>query len=389
MTLASGVVTRQDALARYRSEFPIFRDKIYLNTCSLGALGDRARRKVAEFLDLWQSRGAAAWYDLWWAALGELRARYAGVVGAAPAEIALAPSISVALSAVAESLDYGRRNKVVITSLDFPTVAYQWLAKARRGVEVVVVESPDRVSVPVEAIARAVDDRTALVATSHVYFTSGAIQDIKAVADAARRCGALTLIDAYQSVGQVPVDVRATGVDFLTAGGLKWLLGGPGIVFLYAREELARRLEPTVAGWFGHRDQFAFDARTLAFHEDARRFELGTPALAAIYAQLGGLEYVEEIGVPAIRQLTAALTEDLIERARAAGLTPKVAADPALRSAIVMLPVPEPAKAVRHLADGGVIADARPGHVRLSPFFYNLQDDHVTALERLATHLAH
>jgi selenocysteine lyase/cysteine desulfurase len=389
MTLASGFVTRPHALARYRSEFPIFRDKVYLNTCSLGALGDRARRKVAEFLDLWQSRGASAWYDLWWAALGELRARYARVVGAAPAEIALAPSISVALSAVAESLDYGRRNKVVITSLDFPTVAYQWLAKARRGVEVVVVDSADRVSVPVEAIARAVDDRTALVATSHVYFTSGAIQDIKAVADAARKRGALTLIDAYQSVGQVPVDVRATGVDFLTAGGLKWLLGGPGVVFLYAREDLARRLEPTVAGWFGHRDQFAFDPRILAFHDDARRFELGTPALAAIYAQLGGLEYVEEIGVPAIRQVTAALTEDLIERARAAGLTPKVAADPAMRSAIVMLPVPEPANAVRHLADGGVIADARPGHVRLSPFFYNLQDDHVTALERLATHLAH
>ncbi|HEV8305193.1 MAG TPA: aminotransferase class V-fold PLP-dependent enzyme [Gemmatimonadales bacterium] len=389
MTLASGLETRQHALARYRSEFPIFRDKVYLNTCSLGALGDRTRRKVAEFLDLWQSRGASAWYDVWWGALGDLRGRYARLVGAAPAEIALAPSISVALSAVAESLDYGRRNKVVITSLDFPTVAYQWLAKARRGVEVVVVESPDRVSVPVDAIARAVDDRTALVATSHVYFTSGAIQDIKAVAEVARRRGALSLIDAYQSVGQVPVDVGAAGVDFLTAGGLKWLLGGTGIVFLYVREELARRLEPTVAGWFGHRDQFAFDPRTLAFHEDARRFELGTPALAAIYAQLGGLEYIEEIGVPAIRQVTAALTEDLIDRARAAGFAPKVAADPAARSAIVMLPVPDPAAAVRHLADGGVIADARPGHVRLSPFFYNLQDDHVTALERLATHRAH
>src|SRR6266511_1150220 len=384
MTLASGLVTRQHALARYRSEFPIFRDKVYLNTCSLGALGDRTRRKVAEYLDLWQSRGASAWYDLWWAALGDLRGRYARLVGAAQAEIALAPSISVALSAVAESLDYGRRNKVVITSLDFPTVAYQWLAKRRRGVEVVVVESPDRVSVPVEAIARAVDERTALVATSHVYFTSGAIQDIKAVAEVARSRGALSLIDAYQSVGQVPVDARAAGVDFLTAGGLKWLLGGPGIVFLYAREELARRLEPTVAGWFGHRDQFAFDPRTLAFHEDARRFELGTPALAAIYAQLGGLEYVEEIGVPAIRDVTAALTEDLIERARAAGFAPTAAPDPAARSAIVMLPVPDPAGAVRHLADGGVIADARPGHVRLSPFFYNLQDDHVTALERFA-----
>src|SRR6266508_3743181 len=304
MMPASGPVTgpRTGAhpLARYRAEFPIFRDRIYLNTCSLGALGERARRKVTEFLDLWQARGAAAWYDVWWAALADLRSRYGRVIGAAPTEIALAPSVSVALSSVAEALDYARRPKVVVTSLDFPTVAYQWLAKRPRGVELVVVESPDQVSVPVEAIARAVDDRTALVATSHVYFTSGAIQDIKRVADVARQCGALSLVDAYQSVGQVPLDVRSTGVDFLTAGGLKWLLGGPGIVFLYVREELARGLEPTVAGWFGHRDQFAFDHRTLDFHEDARRFELGTPALAAIYAQLGGLEYVEEIGVPAI-----------------------------------------------------------------------------------------
>jgi selenocysteine lyase/cysteine desulfurase len=389
MTLASGLATRPQSLVRYRSEFPIFRDRIYLNTCSLGALGERSRRKVAEFLDLWQSRGASAWYDVWWAALGELRTRYGRVIGADPAEIALAPSISVALSAVAEAIDYARRPKVVITSLDFPTVAYQWLAKARRGIDLVVVESPDTVSVPVEAIARAVDDRTALVATSHVYFTSGAIQDIKSIAEVAHRRGALCLIDAYQSVGQVPVDVRATGVDILTAGGLKWLLGGPGIVFLYVREEVARRLEPAIAGWFGHRDQFAFDPHSLVFHDDARRFELGTPSLAAVYAQLGGLEYVEEIGVPAIRRATADLTEDLIARARAAGFTPKVAGEAAARSAIVMLPVPDPPAAVRHLADGGVIADARPGHVRLSPFFYNLQDDHVTALERLATHLAH
>src|SRR5213078_2246904 len=238
MTLASGLDAGASpglhALARYRSEFPIFRETVYLNTCSLGALGERARRRIAQFVDVWQARGAAAWYDVWWAALGELRARYARIVGASPEEIALAPSISVALSAVAEALDYRRRPRVVVTSLDFPTVAYQWLAKRARGVELVVVESPDQVSVPVEAIARAVDDRTALVATSHVYFTSGAIQDIR----------------------QVPVDVRAAGVDVLTAGGLKWLLGGPGIVFAYIKEELARRLEPTIAGWFGHRDQF-------------------------------------------------------------------------------------------------------------------------------------
>ena len=372
-------------LARYRDEFPIFRGGVYLNTCSLGALGERTRRRVAEFLDVWQRRGASAWYDVWWGALAELRARYARVVNAGPAEIALAPSISVALSAVAEALDYARRPRVVVTSLDFPTVAYQWLAKQPRGVELVVVESPDRVSVPVEAIARAVDERTALVATSHVYFTSGAIQDIAAVAAAAHRHGALALVDAYQSVGQVPVDVKATGVDFLTAGGLKWLLGGPGIVFLYAREEQARRLAPQIAGWFGHKNQFAFDPRSLELHDDARRFELGTPSLAAVYAQLGGLDYIEEIGVPAIRRVTAELTEDLIARARERGFRPKVAPRAADRSAIVMLPAADPAAGVRHLAAAGIVADARPGHVRLSPFFYNVQDDHVAALEQLAT----
>src|SRR6267154_2698313 len=198
--LDAGASAGAHALARYRSEFPIFRDAVYLNTCSLGALGERTRRRIAEF------------FDVWWAALEELRARYARIVGASPGEIALAPSVSVALSAVAEALDYRRRPKVVITSLDFPTVAYQWLAKRDRGVELVVVESPDQVSLPVEAIAGAVDDRTALVVTSHVYFTSGAIQDITAVAEVAHRRGALMLVDAYQSVGQVPVDVRAAGV---------------------------------------------------------------------------------------------------------------------------------------------------------------------------------
>src|SRR5213080_2397549 len=202
MTLASGLDAGASpglhALARYRSEFPIFRETVYLNTCSLGALGERARRRIAQFVDVWQARGAAAWYDVWWAALGELRARYARIVGASPEEIALAPSISVALSAVAEALDYRRRPRVVVTSLDFPTVAYQWLAKRARGVELVVVESPDQVSVPVEAIARAVDGRTALVATSHVYFTSGA-------------CAGRVVPDRRVSVGRAGAVRRAGG----------------------------------------------------------------------------------------------------------------------------------------------------------------------------------
>jgi len=152
---------------------------------------------------------------------------------------------------------------------------------------------------------------------------------------------------------------------------------------------VARRLEPAISGWFGQREQFAFEPRDLTFHDDARRFELGTPSLAAVYAQLGGLEYIEEIGVPAIRDVTAALTEDLIDRVRAAGFKPKIAADVHRRSAIVMIPMPDPAASVRHLAAGGVIADSRPGHVRFSPFFYNVQDDHVRATERLAAQPAH
>lgn len=382
MTLASPSLTT--SLARYRSEFPVFKDTIYLNTCSLGALGARSRRKVTEFLDGWEKRGASAWYDVWWEALADLRTRYGRLVGAGAGEIALAPNISSAVGTVASALDYRSRPKVVVTSLDFPTVAYQWLARRPQGVEVVVVESPDGITVPVEAIALAVDSRTALVATSHVFFTTGAIQDIRAVATVAHAQGALCLIDAYHSVGQLPVNVRDADVDFLVSGGLKWLLGGPGVVFLYVREALARTLEPELAGWFGHRDQFAFDPRSLTRHDDARRFELGTPALAAVHAQLGGLEYIEEIGVPRIRESSMALAEDLIARARKAGWRPRVAPDPEHRSAIVMLPMPDPHAAVKRLAEAHIIADARPGHVRLSPFFYNQQDDHVAALEQLA-----
>jgi kynureninase len=381
--MAGASVAQAHQLAHYRSEFPIFQRQIYLNSCSLGALSRQSRKRVEELLDLWETRGASAWYDVWWKSLVDVRQGYADVVGARPGEIALHASVSTATAVLASALDYTRRPKVVTTSLDFPTVAYQWLARRPMGIEVEVVESPDGISVPPEMIARAIDDRTALVATSHVFFTSGAIQDVRSIADAAHAKGAFCFVDAYQSAGQIPVDVRDLGVDFLTAGGLKWLLGGTGIVFLYVREEIARQLTPTATGWFAHERQFAFDPRSIQWHDDARRFEQGTPALAAVYAQLGGLEMVRTIGVPAIRATVSALTEDLIERAREAGFRPKVAPAPAARSAIVMVPAADPAAEVRKLAERGVIADARPGHVRLSPYFYNLFEDNAAAIEAL------
>ena len=382
--MTTGTGSGAHALAHYRSEFPIFEHNNYLNSCSLGALSTRVEKRVADFLSTWHARGASAWYDEWWQCLSDVRTGYADVIGAGASEIALHASISTATAVVAGTLDHTKRPKVVTTDLDFPTVAYQWLARQPTGVEVVVVESPDGISVPVDLIAAAVDDQTALVATSHVFFTTGAIQDIKAIAEAAHAKGALCLIDAYQSVGQLPVDVHDAGVDFFCAGGLKWLLGGPGIVFLYVREDLVKDLHPTATGWFAHQRQFDFDPRSISWHDDARKFEQGTPSLAAVVAQLGGLEIIREIGVPAIRTVVRDLTDDLVERAIAAGLAPKVCSDPANRVAIVMIPDEDPHAQVKRLAEANIIVDARPGHVRLSPYFYNIEDDYVAAISILS-----
>ena len=299
-------------LAHWRGEFPVFDRAVYLNSCSLGALSRPARRRVERCLDQWDERGAANWYDVWWAALEELRSRYGRLVNASTGEIALQASISGILGVIGSGLDTTHRRRIVTTELDFPTVPYQWLPK---DVEVVVLKSPDGVAVPVERFARAVNAETALVATSHVCFTSGAIQDVHAIADVAHRAGALCLIDGYQAAGQIPVDVRALDVDFYVAGGLKWLLGGTGITFLYARAGTTRDVVPQSTGWFAHREQFAFDPAHFTPHDDARRFETGTPALLSVYSQLGGLDVIEAAGVAAIRAATSALTEDLIAEA--------------------------------------------------------------------------
>lgn len=367
-------------LAAWREEFATFRRCCYLNSCSLGPLSRASRARVNRLLDEWEERGAANWYDRWWAMLGELRTRYAALVGGRPDEVALHPSISSIAGVVSGVLDLARRPRVVTTVLDFPTVTHQWRAA---GADLVLLESPDGVTVPLDAFAAAIDDRTAAVATSHVYFTSGAIQDVAAIAEMARRRGAITMIDGYHATGQLPVDAPALGVDFYCSGGLKWLLGGAGTCFLWANRETAHDLVSRVTGWFADRDQFRFDPTRLTLHGDARRFETGTPALMPVAAQLGGLDVIEAAGVHAIRAVTSALTEDLIEQARERGLHPRVADRPLLRTGIVMLPSTDPARDVARLAERGFVVDARPGHVRVSPYFYNVADDHRALLEAL------
>jgi kynureninase len=371
----------------YREEFPVFRETTYLNSCSLGALGTRVRRAVERCLDLWDAMGASAWYGPWWQELDLLRASFARLIGSAADEVALFPSVTAAISAVASCFDYRARPRVVIADIDFPTVAYQWLAKQGRGVETAFARSPDGLTVPLELFEQAIDDRTACVATSHVYFQSGAIQDIAALARLAHARGAHLLVDAYQSAGQLPIDVQALGIDFLVTGGLKWLLGGPGIAYLYARRALHSRLRPEVIGWFAHRRQFAFDVTHLEYADDARRLEGGTPAIAAVHAGRAGLEYVHELTPARLRARQTELTAALVGALGDAGLPPRLVGPVDAHAGIVTIPVPDPPAAVAGLAAARIIVDHRPGVVRLSPYFYNSLDDIERAVAALRRHV--
>ncbi|MGK7311819.1 MAG: aminotransferase class V-fold PLP-dependent enzyme [Candidatus Longimicrobiales bacterium M2_2A_002] len=380
----------------WRDEFPILGHTTYLNSCSLGALSRRAEQRLRDFRNEWHTHGASAWYETWMGRLAELRGRVSGMLGAPDGTVALSPSVSAALSVIASAIDYagpgggastgaggaGRRNRVVVSDLDFPTLGYQWMA--RNGVEVVRVPSDDGATIDLRRWADAVNDRTAVLATSHVFFTTGAIQDIGALAGIARDAGALCLIDGYQATGQIPTDVVAADVDVYITGPLKWLMGGPGLAYTYVRESLIDDLRPTTAGWFGAADQFDFDITRYEPKPDARRFEMGTPALHTVHTALGGQEIVDEIGVAAIRERNRSLTERLIERADAEGFAMNLAPDADARSAIVMIEHEDPHAAVDALARAGIIVDARPGYVRVSPHFYNTGDE----IDRVVAELA-
>lgn len=369
--------------SEWRAEFPILQRRNYLNSCSLGALSRSALARLGTFHDEWHTYGASAWYEIWIGRLAELRSRVARMIGARDPEVALAASTSAALSVLGSAFDYTQRNRVVVAALDFPTVAYQWMV--RPGVEVVRIPSDDGVSIDPERMAAAIDDRTAIVSVSHVFFTTGAIQQTRPIADAARRHGAFFLVDAYQSAGQVPIDVTALGADALVTGPLKWLCGGPGLAYLWVRDEWIHALRPGITGWFAARDQFDFDIDHFEFKSDARRFELGTPALPTVHSALGAQDIIDRIGIVPIRERNSELTEHLLLRLAEHGFAVHGASEPADRSALVMVPHPDPHAAVRHLAENDIIVDARPGYVRVSPHFYNTHDELDHFVQILAT----
>jgi len=375
-------VTDPQTLEALRDEFPILARKTYLNSCSLGALSRRSEAYLDDFRERWHDMGASAWYEHWLGRVEELRARVAAFWGSAPGEVALLPSTSAALSVVSESMPRSDRNRVVCTELDFPTLAYQWAVKPE--IELVVLESEDGIHVPLERFEEAVDDRTLFLATSHVFFATGHVQELSRLAEIAHRVGAWCLVDGYQGAGQVPLDLASSGVDFYTSGPLKWLLGGPGLAYLYVRGDLIEGLHPRITSWFATERQFDFDPKGFAYRPDARRFELGTPALPTVHTALGGQEIVDEVGIGAIERRNQRLTDRLVERCREVGLEVRLP-DSGHRSAIVMVRHRDPAGAVRHLARQDVIVDHRPGFVRVSPHFYNTEEEVDRCVEALVS----
>ena len=371
-------------LVGYRAEFPILQRKVYLNSCSLGPLSQRSMAAMTRFQDLWNEHGAQAWYTLWMGELAALREKFARLIGAHPHEVALAPSVSVALGEIASGLDLEGRERVVLADMDFPTLAYQWLARQRTGMDVAFVQSADRITLPAERFAATIDGRTGLVATSRVFYLSGYVQDVAALATTAHDAGALLLVDDYQGTGQIPLDVHAAGVDMLVTGSLKWLMGGPGMAFIYVREGLIPRLRPVMTGWWGARDQFQFRTTEFEYRDDAARLEAGTPAVAAAYAASAGLDIVLEVGVERIRERTRYLADDLVRRVREHGWQVRSPLDGGQRSSIVMLALERPEELVQRLSERGIIVDSRPGLLRISPHFYNTIEENALIVGTLA-----
>ncbi|MCB9162205.1 MAG: aminotransferase class V-fold PLP-dependent enzyme [Caldilineaceae bacterium] len=367
-----------------RDRFPIFQDKTYINSCSQGALSVDVIEAYQSYLRDWQEQGSP--WDAWVGKLEATRHAFAGLVNARADEIAVVASVSDGVSSLAGALDLsGPRNKIVATDFDFPTTAQIWHAQEARGAHVVHVQAAGN-QLPIERFADAIDERTLLVSIPHVCYRNGAKTDPRPIIELAHAKGALVLLDAYQSLGTTRMDVRELDVDFLTGGALKYLLGSPGVAFLYARADLLPRLDPTSTGWFAQADIFAMDIYRHTPSPTARRFESGTPVVPATYAALAGLKLIQSIGVDVIERQIGAVTDALKAEAMRRGWNLVSPVDPAKHGALITLRSHKVDLLVKWLAQDGIIVSSRDDNLRISPHVYNDQADVDRLVAALAKH---
>jgi selenocysteine lyase/cysteine desulfurase len=369
-------------LDAWRRRVPLLGSCIPLNNCSQGPQTDITRAAAERYLESWNRIGMD--WDAWMEEVRLAKAAFATLIGAAPDDIAVFSSVSEATSAVASALDFtGSKRRVVVSEMEFPTTGHVWLAQERRGAEVSWVAMTDG-GIELADYDAAIDSDTILVAACHGFYLNGFMQDLGRIAARAHDAGALVFADAYQTLGAMPVDVTASGVDFLASGNLKYLMGVPGIAFLYVRPGLAETLQPSVTGWFGRVNPFAFDARQLDWSSGASRFDCGTPPIMNAYIARAGMEMIAGIGVEKIRAWHEVLSKRLRDGGRERGLTQHGTSDLARKtanSAFIVKGSPNIEAAMRAR---GVLASARGPVIRLAPHFYNTLDDVDTALDLLA-----
>lgn len=374
-----------DPLLKWRSEFPILERKAgYLINNSLGAMPRKVYENLKAYADLWASEGVVAWSQ-WLPMVAETAEKIGAIVNAPRGTMIMHQNVSTLTSILISAFDFtGPKNKVVLAELNFPSVAYNWLAQQRRGARVEVVGSRDGLNMATEDLIKAIDDQTIAVALDLVLFRSSGLLEIAPVIEQAHRRGAYVILDCYQAVGSVPIDVQDLNVDFLIGGSVKWLCGGPGAAFLYARKDLIARFEPTVTGWFSDKRPFDFRFGDIDYAEDAHRFMGGTPSVPALYAARAGYEIIHQVGVPAIRQKSERQTSLLMELAHAQGLRVNTPHQANRRGGTICVDFEHSEDASRRLIDRGFIIDWRPqGGIRISPHFYNTDDECRAIMEEI------
>ena len=366
-----------DSLLQFRSEFPILERTTYLVSNSLGAMPRGVPDRLADYVDQWAELGVRAWANGWWEMPVSVGDEIAPLIGAGQGEIAMLPNVTIAQTAVLSAISYTpARDTIVMTELDFPSVRYVYDQLATRlGARIEVVASDDGIGIDTQRVIDAIDDRTALVAISHVLFRSAFIMDVDAICRRAREVGALVSLDAFHSVGVMPVDVRALGVDFLSGGVLKWLCGGPGGAFLYVSPEASSRLAPSFTGWQAHERPFGFEPE-MHYAGHAWRWLNGTPPIPALFAAIEGPRIVRRAGVERIREKSVRQTTRLIELADASGYRVSAPRSAAQRGGTVAFDVPHALGVARALLANGVIVDYRPqAGIRIAPHFYTSDDE--------------
>lgn len=363
------------ALHRWRAEFPLLKTKTYLASHSLGAVPRGTSAALLQYYQEWSTLGTQAWDGPWWQAVLDFCSRIEGILGAPQGTVAPMTNATRGMAAVASALTYkGKRNRIVMTDLEFTTFYPVWQRQRALGARITLVRSPDGVTVPVQSLIDVIDERTVIVPTCHAYFRSGAVQDLRALVRAAHDAGAYVMGDGYQLVGSVPVDVQRLGVDFYVGGSHKWLCGGPGAGYLYVREELAKTLEPRLTGWFGLAKPFEYkqDTSGSALHEGVFRFLDGTPSVPGLYAAREGINIIRTIGVESIRKVSRELTDQILVEADRRKLKVRTPREFEQRNGMVCLDFRGAQEVTQELVKQGIVVDWRPDcGIRVSPHFYN------------------